>query len=215
MTYTLHLHPLSSYCQKALVALYELELPFTKNVVDLSDAEQRAALVALWPIGKFPVLRDEARGVTVAESTTVIEYLNRYATAPRLIPIDPDAAREVRFRDRFFDLYVNTPMGKIVTDNLRPQGKRDPHGVGEADAYLATAYQVVNGWVESSTWAAGESFSMADCAAAPSLFYANQIKPFGASHPHLAAYYARLEQRPSFKRVLAEAEPYLKNFPGR
>lgn len=215
MSYTLHFHPLSSYCQKVLVALYELAIPFDKNVVDLSDPAHRAALAARWPIGKFPVLTDDVRGVDVAESTTVIEHLDAYAESPRLVPLDTHAAREIRFRDRFFDLYVNTTMQKIVTDNLRPAGKRDPHGVEEADAKLAVAYDVVNGWVATSTWAYGESFSMADCAAAPALFYAHKIKPIDARHPDLAAYYARLEQRPSFARVLAEAEPYLKNFPGR
>lgn len=215
MSYTLHFHPLSSYCQKALIALYELEIPFTKNVVDLSDPAQRAALVARWPVGKFPVLSDAVRGADVAESTTVIEHLDAYAPTPRLVPADIHAAREVRFRDRFFDLYVNTTMQKIVTDNLRPTGKRDPHGVEEADAKLAVAYDVVNGWVASSTWAFGETFTLADCAAAPALFYAHKIKPIGDTHPHLAAYYARLEQRPSFARVLAEAAPYLQNFPGR
>lgn len=215
MSYTLHFHPLSSYCQKVLVALYELEIPFTKNVVDLSDAAQRAALRALWPIGKFPVLRDEVRGATVAESSTIIDYLDAYAPTPRLVPADPHAAREVRFRDRFFDLYVNTTMQKVVADKLRPEGKRDPLGVEEADAKLALAYEIVNGWVSASPWAAGETFSMADCAAAPALFYANKVLPFGDRHPHLGAYYARLEQRPSFARVIAEAEPYMKNFPGR
>ena len=215
MTYTLHFHPLSSYCQKALIALYELEVPFTKQIVDLSNPAERDALVALWPMGKFPVLRDEAAGVTVAESTTVIEYVDHRAPKPRLLPSDADAAREVRFRDRFYDLYVNTTMGKIVTDNLRPAGMRDPHGVGEAEKQLATAYDIANGWARASQWAAGDSFSLADCAAAPGLFYANKIQPFTTSHPHLAAYYARLEQRPSFVRVLAEAEPYMKNFPGK
>ena len=215
MSYVLHFHPLSSYCQKALIALYELEIPFTPNIVDLGDPAQRAALVKLWPLGKFPVLSDDARGVTVAESSTVIEHLDRYAASPQLLPTDVDAARETRFRDRFFDLYVNTNMQKIVTDKFRPDGKRDPHGVDEADKQLLVAYDVIERWVERSVWAVGDTFSLADCAAAPALFFAKQITPFGPGHPHLAAYYARLEARPSFARVLTEAGPYLKFFPGR
>jgi glutathione S-transferase len=213
MSLTLHFHPLSSFCQKALIGLYELDVPFQKQVVDLYDDAQRAAFFELWPIGKFPVLRDEARGVTVPESSLVLEYIGEHYSKRSLIPSEPDAALQCRLRDRFFDLYVNVPLGKIVTDKLRPEGKHDPLGVEQARALLETAYDVANDWMRAGPWAAGEAFSMADCAAAPALFYAKQVLPLG-SRTHLAKYYERLELRPSFARVLEEAKPYLAMFPG-
>jgi glutathione S-transferase len=215
MTLTLHFHPLSSFCQKALVALYELELPFTKNVVDLADPAQRAALLALWPIGKFPVLRDEARAITVVESSLIVEYLDqRCAAQPRLLPADPDRARVCRHWDSFYDQYVNVPMGKIVTDKLRPEGAHDAFGVAQAREQLETSYAMADAWLGAHAWAAGDAFTMADCAAAPALFYANQVAPFVTRWAHLAAYFARLEQRPSFARAVAEAKPYWSLFPG-
>lgn len=215
MSLTLHFHPLSSFCQKVLIGLYEVGVPFEKNIVDLSREAERAALCALWPMGKFPVLRDEARGQTVPETSIILEYLDQhYAGATRLCPRDPDRARECRLRDRFYDLYVNVPMQKIVTDNLRPEGQHDPFGVAEARAQLERAYGMADEQMRDSTWAMGEAFSMADCAAAPSLFYAGKVMPFGERWPHLAAYYERLSRRPSFARVLAEAAPYMAMFPG-
>jgi glutathione S-transferase len=214
MALTLHFHPLSSFCMKALVGLYELGVPFEKHVVDLSDAGARAALVALWPMGKFPVLRDEARDRTVPETSVILEYLDReVAGGARLVPADAERARTCRLRDRFYDLYVNVPMGKVVTDRLRPAGKRDPHGVEEARAQLRTAYAVADAWARESAWAAGDAFTMADCAAAPALFYARKVAPFDEAHVHLAAYFDRVAARPSFARVLDEAAPYFAMFP--
>lgn len=216
MSLTLHFHPLSSFCQKVLVGLYELDVPFTKHLVDLRDAAERAALVKLWPMGKFPVLRDDARGVTVAESSVILEYLDEVGgTAKRLVPTDRDRARECRLRDRFFDNYVNVPMQKIVGDKLRPEDKRDAFGVEEARAQLEKSYALADDWLRAGPWAVGDTFTMADCAAAPSLFYANQVAPFGASRPHLAGYFARLFERPSFARVVEEAKPYWAMFPGK
>ncbi|MFT3926886.1 MAG: glutathione S-transferase family protein [Myxococcales bacterium] len=215
MSLTLLFHPLSSFCQKVLMGLYELDTPFTKQVVDLFDDEQRRALEKLWPIGKFPVLRDEARDVTVAESNIILEYLDQsVAVRESLIPQDRDAARECRMRDRFFDLYMNTPVGKIVTDKLRPEPARDLYGVEQAKAQLETAYVIADDWLRTGPWALGESFSMADCAAAPALLYANYVVPFRERFTHLAAYYDRLAARPSFARVLSEARPYWSMFPG-
>lgn len=214
MSLTLHFHPLSSFAQKVLVGLYELGVPFEKHVVDLADAAARAAFLKLSPLGKIPVLRDEARGRTVPESTIILEYVDQHhAGAARLIPADPDRARECRLRDRFYDLYVNVPMQKIVTDKLRPEGRHDPHGVEQARAQLETAYSIADEQLRGLTWALGETFSMADCAAAPALFYASKVLPFGA-RPHLAAYFERLTERPSFARALEEARPYFALFPG-
>jgi glutathione S-transferase len=189
-----------------LIGLYELEIPFERNVVHLEKPEERAALARLWPFARFPVIEDGDK--VVAESSIVLEYL----AGGRLIPGDPERALECRMRDRFCDLYVADPMSKIVTDNLRPEGHHDSFGVQEARKQLATAYRVVDGWLEGKEWAVGETFTMADCAAAPALFYANLVQPFG-DFPSVAAYFARLEKRPSYARVRAEAEPYMKLFP--
>jgi glutathione S-transferase len=211
---TLHYHPLSSFCWKALIALYENDTPFRPHMVDLGDAASRAAFVTIWPIGKFPVLRDDAKDRTIPESSIIIEYLARYYPGrAQLVPEDADRAREVRFSDRFYDLYVHMQMQKIVGDRLRPAGSKDPHGVEQAKAALLTAYGMIERTMATQTWAAGEAFGMADCAAAPALFYANKVAPFGETHPNVARYLERLMQRPSFARVVDEAAPYFKLFP--
>lgn len=213
MTLVLHSHPLSSFCQKVLIALYENDTPFEAKLIDFFDPESRAAFLRLWPMGKIPVLRDEARDRTVPEATIIIEYLaQNHPGRTALVPSDPDLARQTRFRDRFYDLYVNVPMQKIVTDRLRPVGQGDAFGVAQAKEQLRTAYGLIEQDMAGKRWAMGDLFTMADCAAAPALAYANHVVPF-ADHRQVAAYLDRLVQRPSFARVLAEAEPYQKNFP--
>ena len=214
MTLKLYFHPLSSFCQKALTALYENDTPFEPIIVDLFNAESAAAFKKIWPIGKFPVLRDEARDRTVPESSIIIEYLaQHYPGKSKLVPADTDLARQMRLRDRFFDLYVNVPMQKIVTDKLRPQGKNDPYGVGQAKALLQTALGMIDHDMEAKTWVMGDAFTMADCAAAPPLYYANMLMPFGSTHKNAARYLGRLMERPSFARAVEEAQPYLKLMP--
>ena len=214
MSLMLHFHPLASYCHKVLIALYENNTPFTANMVDLSNESERAALLKLWPIGKFPVLADDARDQTIPESTVIIEYLDRhYPGRTRFIPADVDRAWQARLRDRFYDLYVHEPMQRIVGDRLRSGGKRDPYGVEEARTRLRTSYRMIDQEMATRTWAMGELFSLADCAAAPALFYANEVMPFGESHKNAAAYLDRLKARPSYARVLKEAEPYFAMFP--
>ena len=209
---TLHYHPLSSYCQKALVALYENGTEFTPHLVDLGDPEARAALRALWPICRFPVLVDDDR--TVPESTCIIEHLAlRHPGPVELIPTDAGAALEVRLEDRFYDAYVHTPMQKIVGDALRPEGARDPHGVAEAEALLDLAYDMIEARMADRTWACGEAFTLADCAAAPALFYGDWARPIGPDRPRVAAYRERLCARPSFARAIDEARPWRKHFP--
>nr|HEX4313381.1 glutathione S-transferase family protein [Kofleriaceae bacterium] len=200
MTLTLHYHPLSSFCWKALIGLYEADVPFTPHLVDLSDAAARAAFAALWPLAKFPVLRDDAAGLTLPESSILLEY-----AAPRLIPRDPAAALACRLRDRLYDHYIHAPMQAIVGDRLRPPGARDPHGVAAARARIATAYAEAE--PHAATAGRGE-LTLADCAAFPALHYASALVPL-AGHPQLAAYLDRLRARPSVARVLREAEPYL------
>ena len=215
MSLTLHMHPLSSFCHKVLIALYENDTPFEKNLVDLANESSRAEFLKLWPIGKFPVLRDEAQAKTIPESTVIIEYLaEHYPGKVPLLPTDPALAFEVRFQDRFFDLYLQLPMQKIVLDRMRPEGKNDSHGVELATHQLQTALGLVDQEMSNKTWAAGELFTMADCSAAPALFYADRIRPLGERYPHAAAFLHRLMDRPSFARVLREAEPYFSQFPG-
>ena len=214
MSLKLYFHPLSSFCQKALVALYDNDTPFEPLIVDLSDVKSSAAFKAIWPIGRFPVLRDEANDRTVPESTIIIEYLDQhYPGRTRLVPADAELARQTRLQDRFYDLYVNVPMQKVVTDRLRPQGKSDPHGVEAARAQLHTACDLIEREMASKMWAMGDAFSMADCAAAPALFYANMVTPLSGSYPNAAAYLGRLMERPSYARALKEAQPYLAMVP--
>jgi glutathione S-transferase len=214
MSLTLYYHPLSSFCWKTLIALYENDTPFTAQSVDLSNEAERAALLKLWPIGKFPVLRDSAKDRIVPESSIIIEYLDtEYPGRTRFIAADVKLALQTRLRDRFYDLYVHLPMQKIVGDRLRPADKRDAHGVEESRARIASCYGMLDKEMATKTWAMGEAFSLADCAAAPALFYGNKVVPFGGEHQNLTAYFERLKARPSFARVLQEAEPYFKMFP--
>jgi glutathione S-transferase len=214
MSLTLHFHPLASYCWKALIALYENDIPFTPNLVDLGNAGERAALVKLWGIGKFPVLRDDARDETVPESSIIIEYLDHHYRGPtRFIPDDTGLALQTRLRDRFYDLYVHLPMQKIMGDRLRPADKKDPHGVEEARAQLRTSYAMIEQQMAKGVWAMGGNFSLADCAAASPLFYGSMVVPFGDANENLATYFERLKTRPSFARVLQEAEPYFQMVP--
>ena len=214
MTLKLYYHPLASFCWKALIALYENGTQFEAIAVDLADADASAAFRAVWPMGKFPVLRDDARDCTVAESTAVIEYLDSFYAGPsRLVPDDPDRAWRVRMWDRVLDNFVHEPMQKIVTDTLRPEGKNDAVGVEKAKETLHTAYPLIAGQLTTSAWIVGDTFTLADCSAAPALFYANLVVPFEKAHPRLAAYLDRLTSRRSFARVLREAEPYFAQFP--
>lgn len=214
MSLKLYFHPLSSFCQKVLIALYENGTPFEPQVVDLSNEVAAAEFKRIWPIGKFPVLRDDARDRTIPESSIIIEYLDQYHPgATRFLPGDPELARQTRMRDRFFDLYLQLPMQKIVIDRLRPAGKNDAFGVEQAKTLLQTALGMVDRDMVTNTWAMGDTFGMADCAAAPALYFANLVAPFGSTHKHAAAYLDRLLHRPSFARAVKEAEPHLALFP--
>jgi len=214
MSLTLHFHPLSSFCHKVLIALYENGTPFTPQLVDLGDAAQCDAFRALWPIGKFPVLRDDAKDRTVPESSIIIEYLDQhYPGETRFIPAGAELARQTRFGDRFLDLHVHMQMQKIVGDRLRLADRRDPYGVEQARDLMDRALAMLECAVAKQTWAVGEVFTLADCAAAPALFYANWVSPLAGKYPNAAAYLDRLKQRPSYARTLKEAEPYFRFFP--
>jgi glutathione S-transferase len=213
MSLRLYYHPLSSFCQKVLTALYENDTPFEREVVNFMDPQEDAAFRKLWPLRRFPILRDEARDKLVPESTTIIEYLDLlFPGRTRLIPADPELAWGTRFWDRFLDLYIHVPMQKIVTDRLRPNGNNDPFGVDQAKQLIETAYGLLDQHMASGEWVNEAGFSMADCAAAAPLRFADMQVPIGA-HKNLAAYLERLQARPSFARVWKEAEPYLAMVP--
>lgn len=215
MALTLYFHPLSSFCQKALIALYENGTPFTPQKVDLMDEKENAAFKRIWPVGKFPVLRDEKNGKTIPESTSIIEYLAQHYPGPvQLVPKDPDAALTVRAQDRFYDLNVHLLTQKVITDRLRPAGQNDTFGVEHARGLLQTALSIIDKAMAKKTWATGETFTMADCAAAPSLFYTNRaVTPLAGTFDNVAAYLDRLMKRPSYARALKEAEPFLRYVP--
>ena len=211
----LHYHPLSSYCHKVLIALDELAVEVDRRLLDLGDPAQRSAFLALWPTGKMPLLIDQGR--PVPETTIIIEHLQRHHAAPgrALIPEDADEALEVRLWDRLFDLYVMTPMQAFTADLLRAPADRDAIGVTRAREMLSSAYAMIDRHLDGRTWMAGAAFSMADCAAAPALFYAVTYVPIPPEHGRLAAYFERLMARPSVVRTIDEARPYFKFYPGR
>lgn len=205
---TLYYHPLASYCWKALVALYEGGTAFEKRVIDLADATHRAELKALWPLSKFPVLRDGDR--VLAESSIIVEYLDRHRSGPRtLVPHDAEAALNVRLWDRLFDNYVQTPVQEIVRNKLLNANS----DLGGAHATLATAYELAEKQLASSQWIVGDEFSLADCAAAPALFYAVTLQPFPDHCTRLSAYFERLVERASVRRTLEEAKPWFQYYP--
>lgn len=211
---TLYYHPLASFCHKVLIALYENNTEFRGQVVDLADSASSAEMLSLWPVGKFPLLRDDARARTLPETSIIIEYLVLHYSGPQpLLPADADAALDARLWDRFFDLYVQVPMQKLVLDRLRAPDEKDPRGVADARASLQTAYALAEKRLQGRTWAAGDAFGLADCAAAPALFYADIVEPFSKTSPNLAAYFERLLARPSVARTLREARPYFDMFP--
>jgi glutathione S-transferase len=216
MSLTLYLHPLASFCHKVLIALYENDVPFRPVTVDLGDPGSAAALLQRWPASKIPVLHDEGRDRTVPETSVIIEYLHEhYRGAVPLFPDDADDRLDVRLWDRFFDLHVSVPMQKIVTDRLRPDAEHDRPGVEDARRMLDTSYAMAEAHLADREWAAANAFSLADCAAAPALFFAGIVHPFADGHPHLAAYFERLLARPSVARTFREARPYFPMFPYR
>lgn len=210
MSLTLYYHPLSSYCHKVLIALYESGVAFEPHLIDLGNEADRTLLGSHWPLCKFPVLFDAASNRSLPESTAIIEYLNQYypATEP-LIPNHADSALDVRLWDRIFDNYVHTPMQQIVADHLR-----QAHGdLSQQRTLIQTTYQFIDKQVSSHTWATSEQFSLADCAAAPALFYAATLEPFPPALVHINSYFERLMNRPSVQRVLEEAKPYFQYYP--
>jgi glutathione S-transferase len=211
MALVFHYHPLSSFCQKVLIALYENGTPFVPRLVNLGDPAERAAYLAISPLGKIPALQDGDR--SIIETSIQIEYLDQRHPGPRpLLPANDSDRLEARLYDRIFDLYLELPMQKIVADTMRAEGEHDPRGVADAHEALKAAYEMIEPRLAGRTWAIGDAFTIADCAAAPGLFYASTLEPFGA-FANLSAYFERLLARPSFDRVLREAQPFFQYFP--
>jgi|SRR3989344_30424 len=210
MPLTLYYHPLSSFCHKVLIALYEYDIDFQRRVIDLSSAADRAELEALWPLCKFPVIRDHTHPQGLAESSVIIEYLDRFHGGGRcLLPGDWDTALQVRLWDRFFDQYVQVPLQQIVADRIRATNG----DLSRERAMLTTAYGMLERQLATRTWVASPDFSLADCAAAPALFYASTLVPFPDDCQHLSTYFDSLVQRPSFRRVIDEARPWFAFYP--
>jgi glutathione S-transferase len=212
MSLTLYAHPFSSYCQKVLIALYENGTPYTLRMLDRGDTDVVAEFEALWPVKRMPVLIDGDQ--KIMEATIIIEHLALQHPGPsRLIPHDPRVALDVRFMDRVFDNYVMTPMQRIVSDHMRAPEKRDCQAVAEARALLDTTYSWLDQRMARREWTAGDAFSLADCAAAPALFYADWTHPIADEFCHVRAYRNRLLSRPSFARAVDEARQYRPLFP--
>lgn len=212
---TLYAHPFSSYCQKVLIALWENDVAFDYRHLETPGVRQE--LTGLWPMGQFPVLVDDGR--TLAETSIIIEHLQRRHPGPvRLLPDDPDQALEVRYLDRVFDHHVMNAAQPAVNEALRPiMRKGEADRMDEVRARVAEKLDLAYGWLETRlqgrTWAAGEDFTLADCAAAPSLFYADWVHPIGEACPTVRAYRARLLARPSVARAVDEGRPYRGYFP--
>ncbi|MBS1676654.1 MAG: glutathione S-transferase family protein [Actinobacteria bacterium] len=212
MSLTLYEHPFASYCWKVLIALYERDVPCERAQID--DDADRARLAELWPMASIPVLVDDVAEIALPESTVIVEYLDRRGDAPPLIPADPDAALRARLWDRVIDGRVQTPMQKIVLDNLRPEGTGDRHGVEEARAALDLIYPVLDRQLRGSDWLAGPEFTLADAAAAPGLFYARAVRRWDEEDlTDLTRYYEALTARPTVTRVIDEARPFREFFP--
>ena len=210
MSLTLYYHPLSSFCHKVLIALYENDIDFERRVIDLWLEQDRTELQAIWPMCKFPVIRDHARKRDLPGSSIIIEYLDHfYGGTHPMIPTQWEDALDARLWDRFCDDCLQLPMQQIVKDRITAaKGDMTPQR-----AALANAYGVLERRMTSRIWISGKAFSLADCAAAPALFYAHSVQPFPADFTHVPAYFERLTHRPSVARVLEEAKPYFAMFP--
>ncbi len=200
---------LSTYSQKVLLALYEKDIPFTPHLVDLSSEQDRAEYHKLYPFGKVPLLvREDGR--LIPESTIIVEYLETaFPQAPVLIPKDPEEARKARFMDRMCDLYLNDPVVSLIFESWKPEEQRDSEMMAKASEKIGIMYRYMEDQLAQTEFLAGDTFTMADCAAMPVLFYANSFAPFGG-FDHIHRYWESVSQRPAFLKLKQEAEPYIK-----
>jgi glutathione S-transferase len=205
--HTLHYHPLSTYSQKTLMALYEKGFPFTPQILDITSADAREAYKKVYPLGKIPLLTGEDQ--FIPESSIIIEYVDAHHDGKlRLIPADRDQARKARFYDRLMDNYVMEPVLTVFFDGRKPEAEREPKRVEAAKARLDTMYAMFDAHLAKNTWILGEAFTMPDCAAAGALGLAHMVYPY-EKHANLRAYFGRLSERPTFQKVRAEVAPYI------
>lgn len=212
MSLVLYGHYFSSYTQKVLIALYENATPFEFRSIGPDTPEHSAEWLRRWPLRKFPLLVDGER--QAVETSIIIEYLQLSHPGPvRLIPDNPVAALEVRFLDRFFDLHVMSPVQHAVGAAITGDPPKRTEALADAVERLDRAYAWLETALAGRAWAAGDHFSLADCAAAPSLFYADWTHRIPETCPVLRAYRARLLARPSFARAVDEARYFRPFFP--
>ena len=205
----LYYFPLSTYSQKALIALFEKHAEFESEEVKLFDEAERERYRKIYPLGRIPLLVLDD-GHMIPESSIIIEYLDaHFEDGPRLIPSGAEAARQTRFHDRMMDLYVNDSIATLLFQSWKPEAARDQELIDRSRFRAGVMYDFMEQRLDGRTWLMGEDFTMADCAAGPALLYAGDLFPF-ADRPRIAAYWERLRTRPSYARVLEEAEPHLR-----
>lgn len=208
---TLYGHPISSFTWKVLTALYENDTPFEFLTV---DQDTYADFIAKWPMGKFPILLDSNRNSMITETAVIIEYLDAYHPGrTQFVPKQFNSALEVRRWDRICD-HLNVTMSKTAVDNIRPEGRRDPYGVEEAKRIMRGIYGVIETQLGDREFIVGDSFTMADCAGAPALWYSVRNAPLDGGYPRIEAYLERLKTRPSFAKALKQSEPLFHLYPG-
>lgn len=204
----LYYHPLSTYSQKVVMALHEKQMPFEPHIVNMLEEAERKKYREIYPLGKIPLLILDD-GHMIPESTIIVEYADMTSDkGPRLIPSDPQSARQVRFFDRMLDLYLNDSVANLIFEGWKPEAERDQALIDRCQERIGIMYDYLDKHLGGKTWLKEESFSMADCAAAPPLFYAQQTAPF-ADRPNISAYFERVQTRESYRKVIEEAAPYL------
>jgi glutathione S-transferase len=204
----LYYHPLSTYCQKVMIASYEKSVELSRELVSLMDEAERSAYRKIYPMGKIPLLVLDD-GNWVPESSIIVEYLDtHFGDGPTLIPDDPDASRQVRFKDRMYDLYLNDSVSTLVFESWKPEPQRNQELIERSRFRIGVMYDFMEKNLEHQTWTNGEAFTLGDCAAAPPLSYAREMAPFD-ERANIVAYWQRLQERPSIRRVMDEAAPYL------
>jgi glutathione S-transferase len=204
----LYYHPLSTYCQKVLIAIYEKSIAFTPELVSLMDDAEREAFRKIYPLGKIPfVVLDD--GHWLPESSIIVEYLDsHFGDGPKLIPDDPELSRRVRFKDRMYDLYLNESVASLIFESWKPESQRNQELIDRSRFRIGVMYDFMESNLDEQTWTEGETFTLGDCAAAPPLFYAREMAPFD-DRANIVAYWQRLQERPSIRRVIDEVAPHL------
>lgn len=205
----LYHHPMSTFSQKAMIALEEKGLEYDPCVVQLMDPQGKEDYRKIYPMGKIPMLQ-LADDHIIPESSIIIEYLDEIAP-PRLIPEDTQYARKTRFKDRMFDNYLNESVGTVFFQNLKPEEQRNHEAIADAQFRISVMYQFMDGELAKQTFACGDQFTMADCAAAAALFYCPTIAPF-SDKPNIVRYWEQLKARPSIKAVHEKVAPHLAAF---